>query len=565
MKIGHIFDAITINNPLPSNVIDELMNSLVYLRYGAALVGFHDNPTRLGAAVLKSDDFFRIGSGLVDSHHIVFDLDEIRSKYDGGSAPQLLEHLQWMVDSRRNPNTIRLIMAALNEALAKADIEAIDLPRLARDLEAGLADADEKALTQSLLTGKVSTIEDESEKLSQASKPVPVRRVREMLVVWALLDLQIIASKLFHAEWNALETGGENPDLVNIATIRDILEKFRDHAREVAKAFRTGRHDPKLARSTRWFLRKYGLEAHAVRNGLSMGFTLDELRSSQPPKSKRRQLGRFLDAVEKEAERIYQKFEPVDPSDTHYTVEDSAKLHGQSVKVKMGAPQSQTPTQIQAKERHRTRASSNRYSMSALVALIYGVRRVVEAIASIPADDRVSQFTGVPRPETGLLSQDAQSKLVEQLVPIYRHLFTRDANSSGDKRGNDLDTIGPAHWYEPGERPVPLVPESETKPLGALAAHFGADRSPETILDEARHRAHPYKAYKTADAIEQLLRAGSRLPNAVETSKGYVCPHCPDDAPCPHQHHLNKADLMELHFDSSLKWRLTQNTYAEIY
>jgi hypothetical protein len=150
-------------------------------------------------------------------------------------------------------------------------------------------------------------------------------------------------------------------------------------------------------------------------------------------------------------------------------------------------------------------------------------------------------------------------------VPIYRHLFIRDASSSGAERGNDIDPIGPAHWYNPGERPTPLIPEARAEPLGPWRAHFGVDRSPEAIVIEAQARSHPYKAHKSVDLIDELLRVGSRLPNAVEQSKGYVCPHCADDAPCPHQHHQQNVDLMELHFDSSLKWRLNQRKYTSIY
>ena len=478
MKIGDILDAIEVTSALPSAFPELLSRAWVTARFGRELVGLHTNAVALGSALLKLNDFFDPRSGLTDDHCIVIPFHEIPRGRSSLDRTALLDHLRWMIDSRRDVRIIGMIVGAVNKALsdrrgrAKAGrIPTLQLERLADDLLAALDDSLERELAMALLTGELHRLPAAIEKLG-ANKPQRIPRyVRDMMILWGLLDLQIIAARLFHAEWYALGAGKPgDPELVTIRSVRAVLEKFLAAAREFEEAFRTGKDDPKLGAKAKAFLIEHGLEAHALRNAKAMGLSDEEIAPGGLPKAKKEQLKRYLQFVGAGAEVIKKGFDQSLTTASHTRLE-YAQMAGQTGKLKVSNRIFDTRADIEAKLEAYRSAATERFSMPVLTSLAYAIKRVTEALSKIPADEGILHWQPSPSDEPTLWRSDVGSELHKELFQIYRHVFVRDhrrlpmeakkdQQSKTEKRKGGKVKADPAHFeriINPKESPQVVV------------------------------------------------------------------------------------------------------------
>jgi hypothetical protein len=419
MKIAHILAAIEVSSLEPSSYPAMLMNHWVTARFGEDMVGRHQDRWELGSRMLKMKDFTKEPSGFTDNQFVLFPLELLPSTAEG-----LRGHLPWMLVASGNGQIVSEILRGINGATKtahKGKVPALKLDRLADDLAQTLSEGSpaEVALTQALLTGELHRVKTLAAMLTPEEEKLATRRVREMYMIWAFFDLQIIACRYFHAEWNALEAGWEHPDLVKHSTVQALATNLVRMARELEMLFAQGASGADLSPKLRAFVEDNGLEALAKKNGASMGFTPEELKTGVIPASRRAEIARYLTHVRKEGEALLERYVAHGASYVSLRI-DKANYWRRSRESNFALLGMDTRWVF------NLTASSERFSMSTLLGLVYSVDRVVATMAALPITADILKMDGSEAGAAALLSRKAQIKLKEVIFPVYRHLFTRD-------------------------------------------------------------------------------------------------------------------------------------------
>lgn len=478
MKIGHILDAIEISSFVPSEYPSVLQLGYEIARFGRPMTGLSTNPLALGRELKRQRDFFHCRSGLLDSHRVMFDLDDILAGANGRSVA-LASHLKWMIDCRRNPGTISVILDQFKKQKDKRqhdDLATLSPEILATALLAHLDTPAEKNIAVALIEGDFSKIPDQLSASAPPSKKLQ-RTIRRMYVYWCLFDLQIMSSRLFHAEWNALEAGAmEDPSLVTMNTVTGLMERLREAAIEFETAFKNGLDGDDLSERWHHFIKEHGLEGHARRNAALMKIDA----AGRMPPSQRRKLIRFLNDVRLRAEHVHGEFVATRTDKTELkTIVHRARMPNEK-RVAKQSPKDEIAAILEA----NACASSMRFSMPVLTALSYSVLRVVAAIRAIPADENISSYRGEQDEEFELLSPGSASALRSRLLMIYRGLFSRDSYL---QRGEDNSVTTRV-----------VLPPSEARGLDRkIALKLGAGiESKDVLLDREVRRNSPADARK---------------------------------------------------------------------
>jgi hypothetical protein len=179
-----------------------------------------------------------------------------------------------MVDSRRNPETIRLILTEIQhcggvrgDPAYNKELVNLRLQGLAEDLSKALSKPSEAVIAKALLEGNLYKVRAELSARDEVDGVLAIT-VRRTYILWCLFDLQVMAARLFHAEWNALETGGmHDPRLVSVRAVKALVSELLEWAEKIEKAFKAGASEREISESLRQFIKEHDLEAHARRNG----------------------------------------------------------------------------------------------------------------------------------------------------------------------------------------------------------------------------------------------------------------------------------------------------------
>lgn len=469
MKIAHILAAIRVSSLDPTSYPAMLMNAWVTARFGEDMIGRHEDRRELGRRMLKMKDFTKVPSGFTDKQFILFPLELLPSTAEG-----LRAHLPWMLVASGNKQTVSEILKGINGATKtahKGKVPALKLDRLADDLAQTLSKGSpaEVELTQALLTGELHRVKALAAMLTPEEEKLATRRVREMYMIWAFFDLQIIACRYFHAEWNALEAGWDNPDLVKHSTVQALATTLVETARELEMLFAQGANGADLGPKLRAFVEHNGLEAHAQRNGASMGFTVEELKTGLIPASRRAELARYLTHVRKEGEALLERY--VAHGESHVPLRIDKANHWRRTRAN-----NFTLPGLRTRWVFNLTASSERFSMSTLLGLFYAVDRVVATMGALPLTADIFEMDGSEPAAAALLPPQAQLALKKVIFPIYRHLFTRDVDHT--KRTD-------AEYRDEADVTRPDVLEKVRTPGNRRwQKHMGVGLTPEEILND---------------------------------------------------------------------------------
>jgi hypothetical protein len=535
MKIGQLLDAIEVTSLKPKSFPDLLIRSWTLVRFGRDMIGKHKDAEALGKKLLAQTDFFKARSGLTDEHRVVFAIEDLKRDHLSLNKQAFIHHLEWMVDSRRNPETIRLVLDAYRLPTKKGAKnsfpEVFDLHRLAGDLAAGLSKPEEKGLTEALLTGRLYLTAEKASELESAGHTLPIRRIREMMVMWAILDLQIIVARLFHAEWRALEN--DDPTLIRLSSVHNLIQKLVKQARAMERAFNTGKDNPKLTAKVEKFLDEHDLRKHARRNGFSMGLTQTQMMPGGASPKIRGQVKRYLQHVRKAGERIVGGFEAsMDKDAKSPTRLEYAKSVNQTGKRKLAASPFHSWEDVDGIREARMNASTSRFSMPVLTALVYAIQRVTATIGSMPGDRRIAQYTADPNGPPEMWSEQDQLIIKSRLIDVYRNLFVRDHRRIADEADETDDCELTAEldrsFLDDDDGQHVLVKPSSARHLPEKIKHIlGVGYRPDEMVDHSLNGAGTgrTKKRKYRDAIMHAnILDGYRQGTMHAPEEAYVGP-----------------------------------------
>ncbi len=158
MKIGHIFDAIEIDNLDPRRFSQHLVDGWMRIRFAKPRKGYSDSDA-IGAALIASENFAWKSSGWFDHGGITFPADLVPATKN---REELRAHLEWMIDCRRDPETLKYIHKAITRQLPapanalKSAVRRTSLVELINGLER--FEEHHPPLAEALLTGRLWTV-----------------------------------------------------------------------------------------------------------------------------------------------------------------------------------------------------------------------------------------------------------------------------------------------------------------------------------------------------------------------------------------------------------------------
>ncbi len=241
-----------------------------------------------------------------------------------------------------------------------------------------------------------------------------------MIIIWALFDLQVIAYRLFHAEWNPLDAGMDSPENMTLESLEKIAKELTDMAAQATATFRSGggvdEADPRL----RVLIERHDLLANASRAADRLGINEETLRTSAfEPKD----LVRYLRYLQQRLNRwlkVFQKsgFRP------RYTLVGYAHHAAGTSKGRYKAKSLGIKQSV----------ATVRFSVPAITALLYAVEGVVEQLGMLPSRGKFGDLaTDSPRGSKPLFGKQQRSKITAALFTVYRDLFVRPVKNARDE------------------------------------------------------------------------------------------------------------------------------------
>ncbi|WP_156787184.1 hypothetical protein [Erythrobacter sp. SD-21] len=195
-------------------------------------------------------------------------------------------------------------------------------------------------------------------------------------ITWALFDLQVICFRLFHAEWNALEGGMESPHACKLETLESLAKEIQRYGREIDLAVTSGSSFEDLSSELREFIEDNGLveKAHEVFSGLAEN-------GEMPPISVIKvQVNRYFKSLKPKLEKLLKYLQ-------YHRAERRPNLigHAHLIGASLGNPVPKAFQKSDDKSLHiRHTASTVRYFVPALTALLYSVERIVSELNYLP-------------------------------------------------------------------------------------------------------------------------------------------------------------------------------------
>lgn len=468
MKISHIFAAIELDSLDPGRFSKHLVDAWRKVRFASPPRGYSGSDA-LGAALIGTDNFAWKSSGWFDKSGITFPAKLIPQSKDG-----LRAHLEWMIDCRRDKDTLAYLWKkGVQEFLPRHMVRACFVERKDLDelVEAILRlSRDEPLLAKALLTGRLwrasALVAKKRETLEAGDQ---LNTVVHMALIWALFDLQVIAYRLFHAEWNALDAGMDSAENMTVESLQKIARTIADMGKRAAKLFRTGMglkdSDPELLR----FILDNNLIKVARKNVARLNIKPATLGTRAAERQAITAYLQYLKGRLQEIERIFNR-RSVRP---RLTVSGYA-AHAAGVSKARFAPGPIRDPKARSLGIKQSVATA-RFSLPALTALLYAVEGVVKEVGALPSGGKVRRDpTGQFRGGKALLQKRQRKQLIERLFTTYRDLFVRSHFNSRDGVEKDeyLELAQQAEQAIANEQPdpglEPLTPQWQARPFKPL-------------------------------------------------------------------------------------------------
>ncbi|WP_343345878.1 hypothetical protein WJT74_01170 [Sphingomicrobium sp. XHP0239] len=483
-----ILESIVGIDPKCRNIGKILAKSWDLARFSPDFVGATNDPRALGRALLRIGkitngelpecpelrDLYHCRSGLLDTHRVLFDFDDIVTSLSN-SELEMRDHLRWMIDSRRNAATISLILKALkNTKSVNGELSGLSPEVVGRQLNEHLKNPDESVIVKKLIEGNLHEIPNLVEKTKCCSNKLQ-KTIRKMHVYWCLLDMQIMTTRLFHAEWNAYEKGGMfDPENVTVASFRNMLQELIKKAEQLEQSFKRGEDGADLDAKLLDFIEENGLEDIARRHAEFMKTDPDSPLS----KSERRKLLRFMNELKRRVQRM--------DADLQKILEDRVRHHDMARISRDNDSRDKNKTGGE-KRKHDIHARDNckgileanasvstiRFNLTTQTGLLYLSHRVLSAMNKIPKDERILTNYGPDSLDHQYFSDVELRRIRDDIAGIYRALYIRDQR------------LNP-HIYEVEDKLTPqdplLSPQDCDRLDPEMAVKFGAQASPEEMV-----------------------------------------------------------------------------------
>ena len=418
MKIKHIFAAIELDSLDPARFPKHLVDAWRRIRFSAPPDGYSGSD-RIGAALIGTDNFAWKSSGWFDRTGITFPADLLPR-----DETELLAHLEWMIDCRRNRDTLAYLWNSAQKLLPRQLVGTCFVERKKLSELAGALShlsRSEPFLVRALLSGRLwrasALVAKKHERLRSREH---LNTVVSMVIVWALFDLQVIAYRLFHAEWNPLDAGMDSPENMTLESLQKIAGTISDMGNRATKAFQKGQGVDQADPELRDFIAENDLLSVARKNAVRL--KIGGLSSSNRVAERQAIASylRYLQGRLAEIERIFAR-RAIRP---RLTVTGYA-AHAAGVSRGRFAPGPIRDPKARALESKQSVATA-RFSLPAMTALLYAVESVVGELGALPSGGRVrreadGQFKG-GRP---LFKTQQRKQLIARLFAIYRDLFVR--------------------------------------------------------------------------------------------------------------------------------------------
>lgn len=552
MKIDHLFKAIEIDELDHRRFSKHLAQAWRQVRFANPPAGYHGSD-QIGAALLTRDNFAWKSSGWFDSNGITFPLNLVPRKH-----AELREHLEWMLDCRRNADVVQYIWLAVTKALPtklearKYGPRRTKISTLALDLEDLLTHIPE--LAEPLLSGRLAEVRtwfiDHSED-PRAEKAAPAAWL--MVVVWALFDLQVIAYRLFHAEWNPLDAGMESPESMTGESLEKLAKELLQFARGCDEAFRSGRQIDDLPSDLHAFIADHKLIEHAERHAAALGIDAASIRDGG---FDRRALERYLRYLRHWFERILAFCAQEGRTPGQDFVAYANHAAGKS-KARYAASRDRAGVGGGTAPLHR-RVASLRFSVPALTALLYAIDHVFDELNKLELGYEGSDGKRFRSP---IFGKRELGRVRRHLYAIYRDLFVRPVNHGDTTLGEaehqryltEARAMVAKGGEDPGLEPIPTSALQPAQPL-----YGGTPARPQ--LARPQPARHPLTGAKekipagrnTKGPSEwEARRIHSDRTDEVEAIRTVV------DNPEVHHEFAAEAEQLDEDFGSSMSRRLS--------
>uniref|UniRef100_UPI0026394A1C hypothetical protein n=1 Tax=uncultured Sphingomonas sp. TaxID=158754 RepID=UPI0026394A1C len=273
VRIGHLFDAINLDNLDPRRFNKQLVEIWRARRFGVTNAPWEGDA--IGALFMDSGNFAELQSGWFDDLRITLPIDRLPNNRAG-----ILKQLEWMIDSRRNPDVVKKMSAVFSRVLSPAGRMGSDLPRfelsfVATNLE-DLMETD-RNLAELLLSGRLGDACDVVCADGSNAGAKKRKMIRLMTIMWGLFDLQIIAYRIHHAEWNPLEAGLDNPENATLESVANVINEMYKMAKLAKDEFNDGKSIDSVDNKLRMFVDEHELMKHAARNAASLGIKQEKI------------------------------------------------------------------------------------------------------------------------------------------------------------------------------------------------------------------------------------------------------------------------------------------------
>lgn len=423
MKINHLFEAIEIDSLDPRRFSKQLVDAWRNVRFSAPVAGYEGSDA-IGAVLLGSDNFAWTSSGWFDANLITFPRD-----LHPRTTAEIRALLERMLDCRRDPDTIKYLRHAVSDQLLarafarRAPVWRTSLDKLAMVLEH--LQSERPQIADALLAGRLWEVARHAGNAEELTGE-QINTIGWMYILWALFDLQVIAYRLFHAEWNALDGGMESPEYWTLESLEKVAKTLSRLAQKTKESFSSGSRIAELDPELKAFIKRNRLLTKASRTAARLGINRQALETGAFDK---KELELYLRWLQKRLQKILKwlgkrSYRPrlsmigyghhARASDARYVPKQIRESGGKSLEIKDSA-------------------ATFRFSVPAVSALLYAVETVVEQVGALPSPAWVG--IGPDRPSAStkpLFSTRQKSKIAAALFTIYRDLFVRPTKNGRD-------------------------------------------------------------------------------------------------------------------------------------
>lgn len=420
MKINHIFAAIELDSLDPRRFPRALVKAWRSIRFAQPPEGYAGSD-KIGAALIQTPNFAWKSSGWFDRNGITFPAELLPT-----TREDLLVHLEWMLDCRRDPDTLGYLHHAINKQIpAPAEARGslvwrTPLVKLVDDLMN--LRRDEPLLANALLTGRLWRAGVLAMgKQKQLAEKKHLNTIIWMFIIWALFDLQVIGYRLFHSEWNPADAGPDSGERMTLGSLQKIAATMEEMAGATAAAFKNGGTLETIGPKLRAYIDSNDLLALAQKNASALGIDEEALASGAFDvhslalclRYLQRQLGTIKKLFMK---RAYRRRLTLVGYANHAAGHSKARF-----------------TSKARKQLSKQTATTARFSVPALTGLLYAVEGVVGGLGSLPLRGKIrTSADGRVEGSRPLLGKQQRQQVVAALFTIYRDLFVRSVFNATD-------------------------------------------------------------------------------------------------------------------------------------